>query len=137
MVQAARSGRQNIAEGCQAGTTSTEKEIKLLNVAKASLHELMLDYEDYLRVRELTLWDPNSEKSIKTRRICAKRNDSSYFREAIKIRSDETLCNIAITLIHQADLLLKKYIDRLQTDFIKNGGIKEQMYNARINARKS
>lgn len=137
MVQAARSGRQNIAEGCQGGTTSTETEIKLLNVAKASLHELMLDYEDYLRVRELALWDSNSEKSIKTRRICASRNDSAYFREAIKIRSDETICNIAITLIHQADLLLKKYIDRLQTDFIKNGGIKEQMYNARINARKS
>lgn len=63
MVQAARSGRQNIAEGCQAGTTSTEKEIKLLNVAKASLHELMLDYEDYLRVRELALWNSDPEKA--------------------------------------------------------------------------
>ena len=62
MVQAARSGRQNIAEGCQAGTTSAETEIKLLNVAKASLHELLLDFEDYLRVRELSIWDINSEK---------------------------------------------------------------------------
>ena len=135
MVQAARSGRQNIAEGCQAGTTSAETEIKLLNVAKASLHELLLDFEDYLRVRELSIWDINSEKSVKTRRICANHNDSAYYRDAIKVRSDETICNIAITLIHQVDLLLKKYIDRLQEDFVKNGGIKEQMYNARKNYR--
>ena len=135
MVQAARSGRQNIAEGCQAGTTSAETEIKLLNVAKASLHELLSDFEDYLRVRELSIWDINSEKSVKTRRICANHNDSAYYRDAIKVRSDETICNIAITLIHQVDLLLKKYIDRLQEDFVKNGGIKEQMYNARKNYR--
>ena len=135
MVQAARSGRQNMAEGCQAGTTSAETEIKLLNVAKASLHELLLDFEDYLRVRELSIWDINSEKSVKTRRICANHNDSAYYRDAIKVRSDETICNIAITLIHQVDLLLKKYIDRLQEDFVKNGGIKEQMYNARKNYR--
>ena len=135
MVQAARSGRQNIAEGCQAGTTSAKTEIKLLNVAKASLHELLLDFEDYLRVRELSIWDINSEKSVKTRRICANHNDSAYYRDAIKVRSDETICNIAITLIHQVDLLLKKYIDRLQEDFVKNGGIKEQMYNARKNYR--
>ena len=135
MVQAARSGRQNIAEGCQAGTTSAETEIKLLNVAKASLHELLLDFEDYRRVRELSIWDINSEKSVKTRRICANHNDSAYYRDAIKVRSDETICNIAITLIHQVDLLLKKYIDRLQEDFVKNGGIKEQMYNARKNYR--
>ena len=135
MVQAARSGRQNIAEGCQAGTTSAETAIKLLNVAKASLHELLLDFEDYLRVRELSIWDINSEKSVKTRRICANHNDSAYYRDAIKVRSDETICNIAITLIHQVDLLLKKYIDRLQEDFVKNGGIKEQMYNARKNYR--
>ena len=135
MVQAARRGRQNIAEGCQAGTTSAETEIKLLNVAKASLHELLLDFEDYLRVRELSIWDINSEKSVKTRRICANHNDSAYYRDAIKVRSDETICNIAITLIHQVDLLLKKYIDRLQEDFVKNGGIKEQMYNARKNYR--
>ena len=124
MVQAARSGRQNIAEGCQAGTTSAETEIKLLNVAKASLHELLLDFEDYLRVRELSIWDINSEKSVNTRRICANHNDSAYYRDAIKVRSDETICNIAITLIHQVDLLLKKYIDRLQEEFVKNGGIK-------------
>ncbi len=75
MIQAARSGRQNIAEGCEAGTSSVESEIKLLNVAKASLQELLLDYEDYLRVRNLSLWDINSDKAVKTRGICSRRND--------------------------------------------------------------
>lgn len=131
MVQAARSGRQNIAEGCEDGTASTESEIKLLVVAKASLQELLLDYEDYLRVRNLSLWDINSEKAVQTRRVCTAHNDSAFYREAIKVRSDETICNIAITLIHQADVLLRKYIERLQTDFVQNGGIKEQMYKAR------
>lgn len=135
MIQAARSGRQNIAEGCEAGTTSAESEIKLLNVAKASLQELLLDYEDYLRVRDLTKWDVNSEKAQATRNVCSRQNDSAYYREAIKVRSDETICNIAITLICQADFLLRKYIERLQDDFLKNGGIKEQMYQARVKSR--
>lgn len=135
MVQAARSGRQNIAEGCEAATTSAESEIKLLNVAKASLQELLLDYEDYLRVRDLSLWEINTEKAVKTRKICTVHNESAYYREAIKVRSDETICNIAITLIHQADKLLRMYIEKLQEDFVTNGGIKEQMYKARLNSR--
>ena len=135
MVQAARSGRQNIAEGSAASTTSSETELKLLNVAKASLQELLLDYEDYLRVRGLSQWEVNSEKSVKTRAICARHNDSAYYRDAIQSRSDETICNIAITLLHQADLLLLKLIERCKTDFVQNGGIKEQMYQARINYR--
>ena len=137
MVQAARSGRQNIAEGCEGGTASTESEIKLITVAKATLQELLLDYEDYLRVRNLTLWDFNSEKAAQTRRVCASRNDSAFYRGAIKLRSDETICNIAITLIHQADVLLRKYIERIQADFLEHGGIKEQMFQARINHRNS
>lgn len=68
MIQAARSGRQNIAEGSAAGATSAETEIKLINVARASLQELLLDYEDYLRVRNLIKWDVNSEKAAITRR---------------------------------------------------------------------
>lgn len=135
MIQAARSGRQNIAEGCEAGTTSAESEIKLINVAKASLQELLLDYEDYLRVRNLRKWDINEEKAVITRKICSKQNDSAFYREAITKRSDETICNIAITLIHQADYLLRKYIEKLQHEFLRNGGIKEQMYKARINSR--
>lgn len=135
MIQAARSGRQNIAEGCSASTTSKETEIKLLNIAKASLQELLLDFEDYLRVRNLELWDVNSPKAIQTRNVCSNHNDSAFYRDAIAIRSDETICNIAITLIHQTDVFLRKLIERAKKDFLENGGIKEQMYQARINYR--
>lgn len=137
MVQAARSGKQNIAEGSAAGSTSKETEIKLTNVAKASLQELLLDYEDYLRVRNLEKWDKNSEKAIKTRRICVNNNDSEYFRNAVSIRSSETVANIAIILIHQADVLLSRLIERQKKDFILYGGIREQMTKARIEYRKS
>ena len=135
MVQAARSGRQNIAEGSAAAATSAETEIKLVNVARASLQELLLDYEDYLRVNNLTKWDLNSEKATRTRRVCSEHNDWTFYVEAIKQRSAETTANIAITLIHQTDVFLRKLLERLQDDFIKNGGIKEQMYRARTNFR--
>ncbi|MBD5202459.1 MAG: four helix bundle protein [Bacteroides sp.] len=135
MIQAARSGRQNIAEGSTAGTTSAETELKLMNVARASLQELLLDYEDYLRVRGLEKWDVKSQKSIQCRRVCSAHNESEYYRKAIELRGDETICNIAITLIHQTDVFLRKLIERLQDDFMKNGGVKEQMYRARINSR--
>ncbi len=131
MIQAARSGKQNIAEGSAVGSTSKETEIKLTNVAKASLQELLIDYEDYLRVRELELWDKNSEKAMTTRRICAANHDPSFFREAVKIRSAETVANIAIILIHQADVLLHRLIERQKSDFLANGGIREQMSKAR------
>lgn len=135
MVQAARSGRQNIAEGSAAAATSAETEIKLVNVARASLQELLLDYEDYLRVNNLTKWDLNSEKATRTRRVCSEHNDSTFYVETIKQRSAETTANIAITLIHQTDVFLRKLLERLQDDFIKNGCIKEQMYRARTNFR--
>ena len=136
MVQAARSGKQNIVEGSAAGSTSKEMEIKLTNVAKASLQELLIDYEDYLRVRDLQLWDKNSEKAKKTREICAKNNDSAMYREAVKVRTDETVANIAIILIHQADYLLKRLIERQKADFLRDGGIREQMTRARLAARR-
>lgn len=135
MVQAARSGRQNIAEGSAAAATSAETEIKLINVARASLQELLLDYEDYLRVRGLSIWDVNCEKAIATRHVCSRHNDSAFYLEKIRERSAETTANIAITLIHQTDVLFRKLLERLQTDFLKNGGIKEQMYRARVNYR--
>ncbi len=137
MVQAARSGKQNIAEGCAASTTSSETEIKLLNVAKASLQELLIDYQDYLRVRDLAIWDVNDVRTIQTRRVCARHNDSAYYRKAIKERSDVTIANIAITLIHQADIFLRKYINWVKDDFVKQGGIREQMSKARIDYRKN
>ena len=136
MVQAARSGKQNIVEGSAASTTSSETELKLINVARASLQELLIDYEDYLRVRNLERWDIKSEKAQKTRRYCTTHNRSADYRKAIVLRSDETIANIAITLIHQEDVFLRKLIDRLKSDFLQQGGIREQMSRARIAYRK-
>lgn len=131
MVQAARSGKQNIAEGSAAGTTSKETEIKLTNVAKASLQELLIDYEDYLRVRGLEQWAVDSPKVKQTRQYCIKQKDSREICRKLQERSDETAANIAITLIHQADFLLHGLIERQKADFLNNGGIREQMSQAR------
>lgn len=136
MIQAARSGKQNIVEGCSASTTSAEMEIKLLNVAKASLQELLEDYKDYLRVRDLQLWKESSEKHQQARRACASHNEPKYYQNAIKERSDETIANIAIILIRQTDYLLKRYFDRIKQDFLENGGIKEEMTRGRLQWRK-
>lgn len=131
MVQAARSGKQKIAEGAAAGNTSKETEIKLTNVAKASLQELLVDYEDFLRVRGLKQWQPDDARLAQTKRACAAHNDSEYYRKAMPERSAETIANIAITLIHQTDWLLNKLIERLEIQFVENGGVKEQMTKAR------
>lgn len=131
MVQAARSGKQNIAEGAAAGNTSKETEIKLTNVAKASLQELLVDYEDFLRVRGLKQWQPDDARLAQTKRACVAHNDSEYYRKAMPERSAETIANIAITLIHQTDWLLNKLIEKLEIQFVENGGVKEQMTKAR------
>ena len=131
MVQAARSGKQNIAEGTAAGNTSKETEIKLTNVAKASLQELLVDYEDFLRVRGLEQWQPDDARLAQTKRACDAHNDSEYYRKAMPERSAETIANIAITLIHQTDWLLNKLIEKLEIQFVENGGVKEQMTKAR------
>ena len=131
MVQAAQSGKQNIAEGAAAGNTSKETEIKLTSVAKASLQELLVDYEDFLRVRGLKQWQPDDARLAQTKRACAAHNDSEYYRKAMPERSAETIANIAITLIHQTDWLLNKLIEKLEIQFVENGGVKEQMTKAR------
>ncbi|UKK47844.1 four helix bundle suffix domain-containing protein [Prevotella sp. E9-3] len=131
MIQAARSGKQNLAEGNIDGITSREMEMKLTNVNRASLHELLLDYEDYLRTRGLEKWDFNDPRCVKTRTFCKTHLDSAIYREKIKERSDETIANIAITLIHQCDVLIRGLIEWQKRDFIENGGIKEEMYRAR------
>lgn len=135
MIQAARSGKQNIAEGSAASTTSAETEIKLTNVAKASLQELLLDYEDYIRVNELEQWLATDNRTIKTRQICRWHNDSKYYVDAVKVRSAETIANIAIVLIHQTDYLLERLIEKQKLNFLKNGGIREQMTRARLEER--
>lgn len=131
MIQAARSGKQNIAEGAAAGNTSKETEIKLTNVAKASLQELLVDYEDYLRVRGLEQWQPADQRLAQAKRACAAHNDSAFYRNALPERSAETIANIAITLIHQTDRMLGKLIEKLEIKFVESGGMREQMTKAR------
>lgn len=131
MIQAARSGKQNLAEGYVDGVTSTEMMIKLINVNRACLQELLLDYEDYLRVRNLQQWSFDDPRCRQTRAFCRTHLDSAVYREQIRLRSDETIANIAITLIHQEDVLLKGFIEWIKQRFLQNGGIKEQMYQAK------
>ena len=131
MVQAARSGKQNLAEGNIDGITSKEMELKLTNVNRASLHELLLDYEDYLRVRGLEQWAYDDPRCLQTRKFCKKHLYSAIYREKIRERSDETIANIAITLIHQCDVLIRGLIEWKKREFIEKGGIKEEMFRAR------
>lgn len=132
MVQAARSGKQNIVEAVEAAVTSSETLLKLLNVARASLHELLIDYEDYLRVRNLRLWDNDSAEIQAMRKLGREHSDSEYFLTLAQSRSDEIVANMAIVLIHQADVLLCRYIEYQHNAFIKNGGFREQLTKARL-----
>ncbi|KGN91413.1 four helix bundle suffix domain-containing protein [Porphyromonas gulae] len=127
MIQAARSGKQNIAEGNAASTTSAETEIKLTNVAKASLEELLLDYEDYLRVRKRVLWT-KSHPRYESMRNYARSPQLLEEYSSLMIRlTDEELANLCITLIHQANYMLYRLLESLQKRFIEQGGIREQM----------
>jgi four helix bundle suffix protein len=136
MVQAARSGKQNIVEGTAASSTSKEMEIKLVNVAKASLHELLIDYEDYLRTREHRQWEKNSIELQKMRELGRKQNDSAFYMPLVKTRPPETIANMAICLIKQTDYLLFKQLQSLGEDFLKNGGMRERMTRMRLEKRK-
>ena len=135
MVQAARSGKQNIAEGSAAASTSAETELKLTNVARASMKELLVDYEDYLRVRGLEQWPFNDERTRKTREFCKNHETSEAFMQRIEQRSDEAIANIAITLLHQFDNIIGAYIAYLEKTFVEQGGIRELMTAARLGYR--
>ena len=136
MVQAARSGKQNIAEGSQASGTSKETELKLTGVARASLGELLNDYTDYLRVRDLKLWTKDSKEARYVRRLGHK-SQVTYetYRTYVETRPAEIVANIAICLIHQANYLLDQQIRRLEQDFLKQGGFRERMTRARLESR--
>ena len=136
MVQAARSGKQNIAEGSKASVTSAETEIKLTNVARASLEELLTDYEDFLRVRDLPLWPKSGKEALYVRKL-GKQPDESFetYRPFFDDRPAEVLANIALCLIHQANYLLDQLIRRLEKDFVQKGGLRERMTRARLDYR--
>jgi len=136
MVQAARSGKQNIIEGSKASATSKEMEIKLTNVARASLEELLEDYRDFLRVRDFPIWDKNSKEALYVRKM-GNRSNATYetYRSIIETRPPKVIANIAICLIHQANYLLDQQVRRLEKDFLKEGGLRERMSKARTQVR--
>jgi four helix bundle suffix protein len=136
MVQAARSGKQNILEGSQASGTSKEAEIKLVNVARASLEELLEDYRDFLRVRKAALWDKNSREARFVRRLGAAKNRSyESYRTYIETRPAPVVANILICLIHQTNYLLDQQLRQLEKAFLKEGGLRERMTRARLSSR--
>ena len=135
VVQAARSGKQNIAEGCAAASTSAETELKLMGVARASMKETLEDYKDYLRTRNLETWAVDDPRTRQIQEYSKKHNLPEDYTKDIDKRSPEALCNIAITLICQYDVMMGKLMDRLQKDFVENGGIREQMTAARLGYR--
>ena len=154
MVQAARSGRQNIAEGSRASATSSQTELRLLNVARSSLDELLLDYEDFLRHRRLAQWTADGPEAMAVRdvpRVFRDRSDRSdrsdlkslndHERFALYVRWLEhddpaQRANALICLIHQANYLLDQQIEALEKEFVEGGGYTERLATARLAHRK-
>lgn len=151
MVQAARSGRQNIAEGSRASATSSQTELRLVNVARASLEELLLDYEDYLRHRRLPLWEPNSPEASAVRIVPRQyRSDQSdqpdwtelsdhqrwsHYSRWLDSEEGAVRANATICLIHQANYLLDQQITALENQFVTEGGYSERLAAARLAER--
>jgi four helix bundle suffix protein len=136
MVQAARSGKQNIVEASMASGTSKEMEIKLTNVARASLEELKIDYQDFLRTNKLPLWDKDHKLVARLREL-NKIPNANYdtFKKAIENESQEICANVMIGMINLVSYLLSKQIKALEIAFIHEGGLKERMIKVRIEQR--
>lgn len=136
MIQAARSGKQNIVEGKAASLTSAETHLKLLGVARASFQELLEDYLDYLRTRKLRLWETNSKEVNTMRKLGLSHDESKFFLELAEKRGDEVIANMAIVLLHQEDVLLRKHIEKQIARFVVDGGFRESLTKARIDKKK-
>lgn len=130
MIHAARSGRQNIAEGCQASATSKKTELKLVNVARASLEELLIDYEDFLRQRGLAQWKKDHPSALAVRAI-AYMSDRSYETYKSYFETVELAANALICLIYQANYLLDRQLNTLAKAFLEHGGFTERLYQMR------
>jgi four helix bundle suffix protein len=133
MIQAARSGKQNIVETSKVSGTSKEAEIKLINVARASLEELMEDYRDFLRVRKAQLWTKDSREALFVRKLGATK-DVFYrtYETYIETRPPEVIANILVCLIHQTNYLLDQLIRKLEKAFVEEGGLRERMTRVRL-----
>lgn len=137
MIQAARSGKKNLLEGSKAGRTSKDTEIFLTGVGRSSLEELLDDYLDYLRARDLPIWNKDSKEALFVRQLGRKTPQSfEVYREFVETRPPEVIANIAICLIHQTNYLIDQQLLRLEKDFIEQGGLKERMTRVRLEYRR-
>jgi four helix bundle suffix protein len=137
MVQAARSGKQNIVEGLADGVTSTEMELRLLNVARASLRELREDYGDFLKARGLPVWGAGHPRYDGVLEFCRARNDLVDYAPFFETLGAEELGNLALTLCHMTDRLMVAFLEKRAADFAENGGIKDRMTAVRLGRRRS
>ena len=135
MNQAARSGKQNIVEGCEAALTSSETEIKLVNVGRSSFQELREDYEDYLKKHGLPIWDKEHPRYEKMVEFCRKNNVFEDYKDLANSIDAEAFCNMAKSLCHITDRMFYSYLKKLEDEFLKYGGIRERMHAARIGYR--
>lgn len=136
MVQAARSGKQNIAEGCMASGTSKKTELKLIGVARASQEELLLDFQDFLRQKNLPLWGKDHPEARKVRALCYQKNRSySTYKPYLEASPPEIAANTMICLIHQTNYLLDQQLRSLENEFLEKGGFTERLYRTRSQLR--
>ena len=137
MVQAARSTKQNIAEGSTDGQTSTETELKLLGIARGSNQELLEDYQDYLKRKGMIEWFGRNERFDRLHRFCQEHTLWDEYRPLTERMNDEEQANMAICLCHQVDKAMAKYIERKDREFTTEGGIRERMTAARLGQRET
>ena len=135
MVQAARSGKQNIVEGSEDGKTSTELELKLLNVARSSIGELRQDFEDYLKSRNLHIWTREDARFQPMQDFTKTHNTLADYEPYFQKWSAEEMANVGLTLCYQVDTMMNKYMESLERTFVTEGGIKERMHQARTGYR--
>lgn len=135
MVQAARSGKQNIVEGSADGVTSMEMELKLLNVARSSIQELQEDYEDYLLSHQLTKWTQGHPRFESMLAYCREHNNLADYEPFFERWTDEEAANIAITLCRMVDKMMMTYQKKKEEEFVTQGGIRERMTAARLGYR--
>ena len=136
MVQAARSGKQNIVEGSEDGKTSTAMEVNLLNVARSSIGELRQDFDDFLKSRHLPIWTPAEERFQPMQDFTKQHNLLSDYEPYFQQWTAEEMANVGLTLCYQVDAMMNKYLKGIEEIFIKEGGVKERMHKARTDYRR-
>lgn len=135
MVQAARSGKQNIVEGAEDGKMSNEMELKLLNVARGSISELRQDFGDYLKSRHLSIWEPADKRFQPMQEFTKTHNTLEDYEPYFQKWTAEEMANVGLTLCYQVDVMMNRYLKTMEQTFIKEGGVKERMHKARSNYR--